>query len=492
MSRGHRYSFPILFGVKYVLWAYSFAFKVDFLEDMYDFLDFIRSFVCYSLSLQRTIVEHSMIASFTVQNYLSFRQPVSFSFEPTSDSFMSDEYTIEVKEGVRLLKIGIIYGANASGKTNLIFALNALRNIMCFSSEDKMKGIDIVPFLLDSESSKQHTMFELSFYVGGEKYLLQMEVDNKRIYREKLAFYPSIKSALLYDRTYNQEENLVEIKWGAYLKFSKKSTLAIEGNTIPNTSVMAAWSKSNVETSRLDDIYRFFSEQMFLPLSSSDPLASYAREALRNDDEGRIKSFVKTFLQASDFNISDIEIEDEEMPISEEVRNLFLSLPMTEGSRFEWLKEGIMHKEQFVFSHHTKHGDYKLPEVLESSGTFQMLILSVLLYKMLNGESITIIDEIESSLHYELLSYFIRTFIASSEKPSQLLFTTHDLNLLNEDYLRRDTIWFAQKDEEGVSQLTRLSSYGLHKRVSPYNAYRQNKLAPLPFLGSQYIDINVD
>lgn len=121
-----------------------------------------------------------------------------------------------------------------------------------------------------------------------------------------------------------------------------------------------------------------------------------------------------------------------------------------------------------------------------------MLMLSVLLYKVLHEERIMIIDEIESSLHYELLSYFVRTFIASSETPSQILFTTHDLNLLNEDFIRRDTIWFTEKDEYGASRLTRLPQYGLHKNVSPYNAYRQNKLARLPFVGSQYIDINGD
>ena len=71
-----------------------------------------------------------------------------------------------------------------------------------------------------------------------------------------------------------------------------------------------------------------------------------------------------------------------------------------------------------------------------------------------------------------------------------MLLTTHDLNLLNEDFVRKDTIWFTQKGEDGASELTRLSEYGLHKNISPYNAYRQGKLAPLPFLGSQYIDIN--
>ena len=431
-----------------------------------------------------------MIASFTVQNYLSFRQPVTYSFEPKSDSFMSDEYLVEVKEGVRLLKIGIIYGANASGKTNLIYALDTLRTIMCLPTEDKTKAVDVVPFLLDAHSKEEKSSFELTFYIGTEKYSLSLLVDSQRIYQERLVYYPSSRAAVLYDRTYNAEQDLVEIAWGTYLKLSKKSTVAIEGNTIPNMSVMAAWSKSNVEVSRLNDVYRFFSEQLFLPISSPSSLASYVRETLRNDQDGAVKDFAKKFLQASDFNISDIEIEDEEVQINETIRGILSSLPLLESAKLDWMKDGVLHKEQFVFTHRTAEGTFQLPESVESSGTFQMLMLSVLLYKVLHEERIMVIDEIESSLHYELLSYFVRTFIASSETSSQILFTTHDLNLLNEDFIRRDTIWFTEKDEYGASRLTRLPQYGLHKNVSPYNAYRQNKLARLPFVGSQYIDIN--
>lgn len=155
-----------------------------------------------------------MIASFTVRNFLSFRQPVTFSFEPTSDNFMSDEYLIEIKEGVRLLKIGIIYGANASGKTNLISALDTLRAIMCLPVEDKTKDVGVVPFLLDEESRQEETEFELSFYINKEKYLLQLIADSKRIYQEKLFFYPSSRAAVLYERNYNPELDLVEINWG--------------------------------------------------------------------------------------------------------------------------------------------------------------------------------------------------------------------------------------------------------------------------------------
>lgn len=93
-------------------------------------------------------------------------------------------------------------------------------------------------------------------------------------------------------------------------------------------------------------------------------------------------------------------------------------------------------------------------------------------------------------IHYELLSYFIKVFLANSNQTSQMLLTTHDINLLNEEFIRRDTIWFTDKDEQGETNVVRLSALGLHKNLSPYNAYKQGKLVKLPFLGSQYFDLN--
>lgn len=134
------------------------------------------------------------------------------------------------------------------------------------------------------------------------------------------------------------------------------------------------------------------------------------KDVLSNDNGGAITTFVRKFLKASDFNISDIEIEDEEIHLDEALSSFITALPISENVKMEWLKDGVIRKEQFVFSHTTPKGAYKLPEQLESAGTLQMLALSVLLYKVLHQESIIVIDEIESSLHYELLSYFLRAF----------------------------------------------------------------------------------
>ena len=127
---------------------------------------------------------------------------------------------------------------------------------------------------------------------------------------------------------------------------------------------------------------------------------------------------------------------------------------------------------------------------MESSGTIRFLGMLVILNYVLKSNRIVPIDEVETSIHYELLSYFIRVFLKNSDHASQLLLTSHDINLLNEDFIRRDTIWFTDKNQDGETNLVRLSSLGLHKHLSPYNAYKQGKLVKLPLLGDVCLNIS--
>lgn len=131
-------------------------------------------------------------------------------------------------------------------------------------------------------------------------------------------------------------------------------------------------------------------------------------------------------------------------------------------------------------------------ESLESSGTIRYMGIAVLLNQLVNGNTFMSIDEIETSLHYELVAYFIKAFLANSEGTSQMLLTTHDINLLNENFIRRDVVWFTYKDSEGATDLTRLSTMGLRKTLSPYHAYMQGKLIPMPFIASPYFELNIN
>ena len=385
-----------------------------------------------------SIDKFTMIAEFKVSNFYSIRSEQRLSFIASRDNFMEEEYIHPASDSVRLLKIGMIYGSNASGKSNVLKALAYFRRLMVYSRSG-------------------HCMMSMTFYLDGKRYILSVEFDGTRIYEEQLDVYLTNRPTSLYRRTYNRDTDASEVTFSTKTKLSQKSQTIIEGNTINNSTVMAAFGKSNVELSLLNSVYDFFSLGFADELTPEKSLSDYTKELLAKDRDGKLKRFLLYMLRASDFNIDN-------------------------------LKLGRASDERELYFEHSANGEsFELPESYESRGTIRFLAI---LQKLLFTSRFVMIDELESSMHYELLSYFLRVFLANSENTSQLLFTTHDINLLNEDFIRRDAVWFTDKGSDAETHLERLSGMGLHKTMSPYNAYRQGKLVSLPFLGSQYLDLN--
>jgi hypothetical protein len=398
-----------------------------------------------------------MIQEFQVQNFYSIRERQSISFVPTNDETMRGQYVHVVAEGVELLKMGIVYGSNASGKTTLLQALSFFRNVMLNKPESKNEGMGYFPFLLDNHSRDEHSHMQMTFWVNGEKYVLGLEFDSKRIYEESLIVYTSARPTTLYKRAYQSESDHTEVTFGNKAGIDKATGRAIEGNTTNNCTVMAAFGQTNAHASRLNDVFDFFYAGIQNLVSPKEPLSFDVKTELRNDKDGKKKRFLLQLLKASDFNIVG-------------------------------MRNGTSEHDNIMFSHTGEDGEYELHERLESAGTHRFLGMSIVLYYVLHGNNFIPVDEVETSIHYELLAYFIKLFLANSEGSSQLLMTTHDINLLNENFIRRDVVWFTDKSNQGATQLKRLSSLGLHKTMNPYNAYKQGKLVDLPFLGSIYLE----
>ena len=432
-----------------------------------------------------------MIAEFKIRNFYSLRDEQTLSFIPTNDDTSRDIYTEEVADGVLLLKIGCIYGSNASGKTNILKALDFFTQFMINDDLNKGDEIGVVPFLLDDVSRQERTQFEMTFYLNREKYRLNLVLDNKVIYEETLQVYSSVQPTLLYKRTYNAEKDATDIVFGGKVGLVKKSREAIEGNAINNRTVIAAFGKSNVEKSRLNLVYEFFSQRVAPIMYPNNSLMGFTKRRITKDRDGKLKKFILHFLKASDFNISDIAIHEEEVNITPEMELMIKNTSgMPEKAKEEILKKGTLRSDEMFFVHHTSNGDKELGEELESRGTKRYMGLATILYDLLVHGVILPIDEIETSIHYELLSYFIKVFLVNSKRGGQLIVSTHDVNLLDEDYIRRDVIWFTDKNDCGETQLIRLSTLGLHKTLSVYNAYKQEKLVDLPFLDSIYMDMD--
>jgi hypothetical protein len=254
--------------------------------------------------------------------------------------------------------------------------------------------------------------------------------------------------------------------------------------------VIAAFGKSNMESTRLNGVYEFFSGYISEVLRPTTSLLSYIKRRLDEDRDNSLKLFLKNILKASDFNVSELKLNQEEKNIAPEIEQVIQSASIPDEAKKEMLQKGKITNYEILFSHQTDNGVFDLPEELESRGTIRFMGMAVILKQLLEDGRIVAIDEVETSLHVELLSYFLKVFLANSEKSAQLIVTTHDINLLNESFIRRDAVWFTDKDSQGQTQLVRLSSLGLHKNLSPYHAYKQGKLVKLPFFDSIYLKEN--
>lgn len=429
-----------------------------------------------------------MIQDFQVKNFFSIRETQMLSFVPSNDNVMRQQYVHEVSEGVELLKLGVVYGSNASGKTTLLIALEFFKQIMLDKPVSKSDGMGFSPFLLDKHSATEHSMMQMTFWVKKERYVLSVEFDSDRIYEEQLLVYTSVRPTTLYKRVYQPDTDNTSVSFSAKVGIDKSSQRAIIGNTTNNCTVMAALGQSNATTSKLNDVYAFFLAGMQNIVYPRDTMSYNVKQELRIDKDGSMKRFLLQMLKASDFNIVDMTLDEREETITPEMETTIKSAPILEEAKLEMLRRGTLKHDDIIFSHNGEDGNFTLHERMESAGTHRFLGMSILLYYVIKENSFIPVDEVETSIHYELLAYFVKLFLANSEGSSQLLITTHDINLLNEDFIRRDTVWFTDKTEVGATTLKRLSSLGLHKTMNPYNAYRQGKLVKLPFLGSIYLD----
>ena len=158
------------------------------------------------------------------------------------------------------------------------------------------------------------------------------------------------------------------------------------------------------------------------------------------DENGDLKLFLLYFLKVSDFNIEDVTLHEEGGLFTPELEKLIQSAPFDDESKTEMLKRGKITNAELIFTHTVGDKLYDLLGEYESSGTIRFPGMAVILNFLLKKQQFVPIDEVKRSIHYELLSYFIRLFLANSNQTSQMLLTTHDINLLNEEFIRRDII----------------------------------------------------
>jgi AAA15 family ATPase/GTPase len=426
-----------------------------------------------------------MILELKIKNFLSFKEEVTFSFEATKDTAFEDYQVVEVAPNTRILRLAIIYGANASGKSNLIEAFEFLRNFWVNNPENKDKSTGVVPFLLDREAPQKTSEFSLIFYIERIKYMYSLELEEKQVVSEKLFVYPGAQPALIFDRKLN--EGISEITFNPKrVKISQIAKNEIAIKCLANMSVFAAYNQVNVAIPEIENVAKWIKSQYNLSsIKSNTKLVNYTEHAISKNKP--TKDFVLNFLRQADYNITNINTETVDVKILEETLpeiNNITDISDAEKERMKTEKTIKFLKTEFghkIVNNEGKEEFYKLLKKDQSKGTLRTFGLAGVICKTIEANAFLAIDEIESSLHPRLVELFIENFFKQKGQ-SQLLLTTHYDGLLEEDdLLRKDSIWFTNKKENGSTELYSLADFnGVNRISSLQKAYKHGKFGAIP------------
>ena len=424
-----------------------------------------------------------MIQELKIKNFLSFKDEVRFNFEASSDKFAEESQVVQINENTRLLRFAIVYGYNASGKSNLLMVLDFLAYFWSAKRKDLDAETGVVPFKLDRASTDEPSSFELVFYVGNTKYWYQLELDQHQVYLEKLSYYKTTQPIMLFERTLKDGQSDIQFNPKAE-KISPAAKDMISVNCLKNMSFFVARNQVNVSLPLIDAAKDWMRNQLMPIISPTMGLTSYAQR-LTAENKNLISYLVK-FLHEADFNITDIssnvivkQLTDEAIKFLTEDNGGEDEASAKELERIK--KERTIRQIQTIFEHTVKNTNgtetYQMDKKDESTGTMPTFGVEAALFEALRNAAVLPVDEFETSLHPTLQEKVLYEYLKTQSR-SQLIITTHNDGLLDlvDDLIRKDSVWFTEKKPSGVTELYKLTDFrGVNRLSSIREAYKNKR-----------------
>lgn len=436
-----------------------------------------------------------MIVNFSIRNFGPVKETQTLSFEAEKSDSLNDFYVMEPIKGLRILKLALIFGANASGKTTILKAMNFLGRMVKRPLTKKNELFSFTPFYFDNEARNSNSFFSLEFIAQQVRYLYEVEFNIHCVVKERLYNFDP-KKALVYDRTTDELTQTAQLKFGSKIKISQEAVYSLTANTLWNNTVLGGFSKTNIDSTELKAVYSWFTD-IFQPLIS--PRSDlYAFTSSRIDKQKICRENVLLLLNKADLMIDDVVIEEKTKELDDEMIDLLAGKMDPDDPQMKLIRESKKITQKRVsFQHRVRNKDriehFLLPIGDESMGTQRFYELSGILELLIRSNRVFMVDEIESSLHPDLLEFFLLTFLSNAEE-SQLIATTHNRELLmRKEMYREDVIWFTERGEDGATELFSLADFDssvVRNTSSVYNAYKSGKLGAIPSLGDYFIDLD--
>ncbi|MBR5860482.1 MAG: ATP-binding protein [Bacteroidaceae bacterium] len=411
-----------------------------------------------------------MIETFIIKNYRSYRDRTELSFVASNKEGgkKKDLPPVWYKEinGKRILRLLLCVGLNGTGKSKMFSALNYLRMIATAKPQKPSDKPEYRPFLLDNHSSTIPTELTLTYYIEDVCFSYNIKISSECIEEEELKLVQSRSSRVFY-RFHNKELDKVVINYGNACDLSKSDQHDLEVNTLANASVLSTFGALNLESQILTKNFDYFENHISMVHKSDKSLADKLQTGDVDKDRA-LKKLLLRLLNDVGTNICDYVIEEASLNISELKANGAPDIVI--NAMMEQYPSGIITHKNLRFIHSTIDGENRLDFELESLGTKNIIRLLVVLYDVILGEKSTCIDEIEYGIHTKALAFILKMYLTIAEN-CQLIVATHDLSLLNADFLRRDAVRLFEKDEYGSTNVRRRDY--LHNTISFYKTYEK-------------------
>ncbi len=412
-----------------------------------------------------------MLLRFGVTNHRSLRDTQELSLvASTLDDSPAGLIDSRHAPGHKLLPVLVIYGANASGKTNLVSAIRWMRSAVLYShSRGEPDGpIGRTPFALDPSSGGIPSRFEVDFVLEDVRYHYGFEATNVAFTAEWLFAFPNDRRQALFER------DGMTFRFGRNLKGRNQ---VISELTRSNSLFLSAAAQNGHE--ELTKISKFFQTMASGELRESELMHNFTDKAM----DARVIGFLKAAgTGVVDYRLKDVEVPPELQALQDGIEALVKTLGKiqieTPNSR--------LNRAQIQLAHKSVGGDsvyFDLQQ--ESEGTKRLLGFLIPAFRVLDTGAVMVVDELDASLHTQACDLVIALFSspATNPKGAQLIATTHDTNLLQSEYLRRDQVWLAEKDSGGATHFYPLTDFRTRKTDNLERGYLEGRYGAIPFSG---------
>lgn len=422
-----------------------------------------------------------MLIEFSVANFRSFWEPQKLSMAATAhkDLAATNTFACPVSGIPRLLRAAVIYGPNAGGKSNFVRAIGFVKHFVISSAKEHQEGekIEVTPFLFNTLGATKPSEFELQFIQDGVRYQYGFAVTKERVTNEWLIAYPEGRAQRWYERNYQPESD--EEKWyfGSRFLGHKKQWQEMTRKNALFLSTAVQWNSE-----QLKPIFTWFKSLSVIGHGTLlDPGYS-----IKNCQDDKKKESILRFMNEADISITDILLESKDFSADDLPQNMPEELKEKirrdlEGKKMT--RVGFLHEVEGSVS------PINLPLEEESDGTRKLFAYVGPWMDILNTGRILFADELDTSLHPKIMRFLLGFFHndKSNKSNGQLIFTTHDTSLLDQELVRRDQVWFVEKDKINASHLYPLTDFKPRAGEALQKGYLNGRYGALPYTSEAHL-----